>query len=122
MGGKPISGVVIGAAYDVHNALGVGFVENVYKNALYLEIKALGLKCECEKEIDVYYKGVVVGKFKADMVVEDKLILELKAVSNLLPAHEVQLVNYLKATGIERGLLINFGKSVEVKHKICSKK
>lgn len=110
MGGKPISGVVIGAAYDVHNALGVGFVENVYKNALYLELKALGLKCECEKEIDVYYKGVVVGKFKADMVVEDKLILELKAVSNLLPAHEVQVSKLFKSNRNRKRITYQFRK------------
>lgn len=118
---RPLSGKIIGAAFDVHNELGFGFAENVYKNALYIELKSLGLKCECEKDIDVFYKGKVVGKYRADMIVEDKIIVELKSVSAIIPTHEVQLVNYLKATGIERGLIINFSKSVEVKHRIFSK-
>lgn len=117
-----LSKTVIGAAFTVHNELGYGFLESVYKKALCKELRLIGLKCECEKDIEVKYKDEIVGIFRADILVENQLILELKSVLTLAPIHETQLVNYLKATGIERGLLINFGHSVEVKSKICSKK
>ena len=81
----------------------------------------MGLKCECQKQLDVYYKGEKVGHYVADMVVEDKIILELKAVVDLRPEHEWQLLNYLAATHMELGLLINFGRSVTVKRKILTK-
>lgn len=110
--------VIIGAAQEVHRELGFGFLEAVYGNALYKELKARGLKCECQKKIDVFYKGEPVGFYVADMIVEEKVVVELKAVSVLKPEHEWQLLNYLAATGNEIGLLINFGHSVEVKRKI----
>lgn len=102
---------VIGAAMAVHRELGAGFLESVYQKALALELASLGLDVVIEKKIEVMYRGRVVGDFKADLFVEDQLIVELKAVENLAPIHEVQTVNYLKATGRDIGLLINFGTS-----------
>ena len=113
-----ISEKIIGAAYDVHNTLGSGFLEKVYQNALLIELKLQGLSAEAEKPITVHYRGEVVGNYIADIVVENKIILEVKAIKSLSEIHEVQLVNYLTATGIEIGLLLNFGKSVEVKRRI----
>ena len=95
-----------------------GFLEAVYGNALYKELKARGLKCECQKPIDVFYKGELVGHYVPDMIVENKVIVELKAVIDLRPEHEWQLLNYLTACKIEVGLLINFGRRVQVKRKI----
>lgn len=109
---------IIHAAYEVHKHLGFGFLENVYENALYKELTKQGLKCECQKPIDVFYKGEVVGHYIPDMIVEDAVILELKAVVELRPEHEWQLINYLTACHRELGLLINFGHSVKVKRKI----
>ena len=113
-----ISEKIIGAAYDVHNTLGSGFLEKVYQNALLIELKLQGLSAEAEKPITVHYRGEVVGNYIADIVVEDKIIVEVKAIKALSEIHEVQLVNYLTATGIEIGLLLNFRKSVEVKRRI----
>ena len=112
---------IIKAAYKVHNALGFGFLEKVYQNALMIELKRMGLKVSSEMPIKVYYRNEIVGEYIADIIVEDKVILELKAVKDLAEIHEVQLVNYLKATGIEVGLLINFGHSVQVKRKVFDK-
>ena len=112
---------IIGAAQEVHRELGFGFLEAVYGNALYKELTKRGMKCECQKPIDVFYKGEVVGHYVADMVVEDKIIIELKAVTDLRPEHEWQLINYLAATHMELGLLINFGRSVKVRRKILTK-
>lgn len=111
---------IINAFYEVHNILGFGFLEQVYQNALYKELCKRGLRCEPQKQLNVYYKGELVGHYIADMVVEDRIILELKAVSALRPEHEWQLVNYLKATGLEVGLLLNFGVSAEMKRKILT--
>jgi GxxExxY protein len=108
---------VIGSAYKVHNALGSGFLEKVYENAMMIELRKLGIRAMSQAPIEVFYEEVLVGNFAADILVEDCLILELKAVENILKIHETQLVNYLTATGIEDGLLINFGSSVEVKRK-----
>jgi len=112
---------IINAAYKVHNVLGFGFLEKVYQNALMIELKRMGLKVTSEMPIKVYYRNEIVGEYIADIIVEDKVILELKAVKDLAEIHEVQLVNYLKATGIEVGLLINFGHSVQVKRKVFDK-
>jgi len=109
---------IIQAFYSVYNELGYGFLENVYQNAMFLELKALGLKVESQKEIKVYYKEQLVGKYKADLVIEDTIIVELKAAETLMEEHEFQLVNYLKATEIEVGLLLNFGKAPQIKRKI----
>lgn len=119
---EDISEEIIGAAYEVHDQLGFGFLEAVYGNALYLELKERGLKCECQKNIDVFYKDKKVGHYIADMLVEDKIIVELKAVSEIRDEHKQQLLNYLVATQIQLGLLINFGHSVEVKRLINTSK
>jgi GxxExxY protein len=115
---EDLTGQIIEAAYKVHNTLGFGFLENVYQNALSIELGKLGIQHEKERTIKVYYDDDIVGDYKADIVVEKKVILELKSVKELHQAHEAQLNNYLKATGIEVGLLINFGKSVEIKRKV----
>jgi GxxExxY protein len=100
---------IIGCAMKVHRTLGPGFLESVYHKALAHELRKAGLRVECQKAIEVRYDGVVVGDFAADMLVEGILMVEIKAVQALAPAHEVQLVNYLTATGVEIGLLLNFG-------------
>ena len=111
---------IIHGAYMVHGELGFGFLEAVYGNALYKELSRMGLKCECQKPIDVFYKGDVVGHYVPDMIVEDAVIVELKAVVDLRPEHEWQLLNYLTACKKEVGLLINFGHTVKVKRKILT--
>ena len=118
---EDLSKKIVHAAHVVHNELGFGFLEAVYGNALYKELTKLGLKCECQKAMDVFYKGEKVGHYVADMVVEDKIVVELKAVVDLRPEHEWQLLNYLAAGRMELGLLINFGHSVKVKRKILTK-
>ena len=100
---------VIECAKNIRRHLGPGYLESVYKNAMLVELKKQSLCYEIEKPINVYYDNILVGEFKADIVVENVLILELKAVQSLHMAHEIQLVNYLTATGIDDGLLINFG-------------
>ena len=109
---------IISAAYNVHKQLGFGFLEKVYKNALMIELENLPFKCRAEAPMQVFYRNRLVGEFFADIVVEDKVVIETKAVSKIDPAHEVQLVNYLKASGICVGLLINFGASVEIRRKV----
>ncbi len=115
---EEITRSIIGCAYKVHNILGFGFLEKVYENALVMELKRAGLKVEQQFPINVYYYGKIIGEYFADVIVEDRIIIELKSVKNLDKKYEVQLVNYLKATGKEVGLLINFGESVEVKRKV----
>ena len=100
---------VMDCAGRIRRCLGPGYLESVYKNAMIIELKKNSLSYEIEKPISVFYDDVLVGDFKADIVVEGILILELKAVQSLHMAHEIQLVNYLTATGIDDGLLINFG-------------
>lgn len=115
---KELSRLVIGAAMRVHSHFGPGFLEEIYKNSLLIELSKMGLKCEKEKYLNICYDNIQVGCYRADIVVEDRLILELKSASCLVEAHEYQLVNYLKATGIDDGLLFNFGaKSLQFKHK-----
>ena len=109
---------IIGASYKVHNTLGYGFLEKVYQNSLSIELRSLDLEVDVEKPIKVLYNGEIVGNYVADIVVGGKVIVEIKAVKELSDIHEVQLVNYLKATGIEVGLLINFGTSVQVKRRV----
>src|SRR5215469_3637375 len=103
-----LCGQVIGAAMKVHSALGPGFLESVYQNALMWQLQKLGLKVDAQRPITVHYDGQVAGFFTADLLVNDWLILELKANQLLSKAHEVQLVNYLVATGIDEGLPLNF--------------
>jgi len=100
---------IIGAAYEVHNQLGSGFLEKVYETALSHELKTRGIHSVSQAEITVCYKGLAVGSYYGDLVVDGKVLCEIKAVERLIPAHEAQLLNYLKATGIKIGLLLNFG-------------
>jgi GxxExxY protein len=102
---------IIGAAFKVQNTLGAGFLEKVYENALRVELREGGLAVECQKAFPVRYQGVIVGDYVADLVVSEKVVVECKAVTNLDQVHEAQLMNYLKASGIRVGLLINFARS-----------
>ena len=114
---ESLTKTIIGCAFKVHNALGPGFLEKVYENALRIELLKQGLTVKQQEPIQVYYEGQVVGSYYADLWIKDRVIVELKAVQMLSKAHEVQLVNYLAATGIDTGLLLNFGSSVQVKRK-----
>ncbi|KJF43002.1 GxxExxY protein [Draconibacterium sediminis] len=109
---------IIKCFYKVYNELGYGFLEKVYHNALLIELQNEELKVESQKPIKVSYQGDVVGEYYADIIVEDVVILELKATETVTEAHEFQLINYLKATNIEIGLLLNFGKKPEIRRKI----
>ena len=115
---KDVTHKVIGCAYQVYNNLGFGFLESVYRKAMVIEIEASRLRVQQERPLKVLYRDQIVGDFFADLLVEDELIVELKSVERLGKVHEAQLVNYLVATGIEIGLLINFGSTgVDVKRK-----
>jgi GxxExxY protein len=109
---------IIKAFYNVYNSLGYGFLEKVYENAMMIELRSLNLNCEKQKQIKVYYKNENVGEYFADIIVEDKVIIELKAAEALIEDHEHQLLNYLKATEIEVGLPLNFGKKPQFKRQI----
>ncbi len=102
---------IIGCAMKVSNTLGVGFIEKVYENALAVEVRRAGLAIEQQKPLQVVYEGVVVGSYMADAVVEGRVLLELKAAKAIDETHQAQLMNYLKATGLHIGLIINFGTS-----------
>ncbi len=116
---EEITETIIGCTYKVHNTLGFGFQESVYRNSLAIELIKVGLECEKEKFIKVYYEGECVGKFRADIMVNDLIVLELKSGKSLAKEHEVQLVNYLPATMKPLGLLLNFGpQRVDVKRKV----
>jgi GxxExxY protein len=104
--------------YNVYNRLGHGFLEKVYENALMIELNRYGLVAERQKKLTVFYLGQPVGEYFADMIVENKIILELKASATILEEHEYQLVNYLRATEIELGFLLNFGTTPEFKRKL----
>ena len=108
---------IIGCAYTVHNKIGPGFLEKVYENALRIELERAGLRVKQQEPINVLYDGQLVGEYYADLWVDERVIVELKAALALAKEHEVQLVNYLTATGVNDGLLINFGPSVQVKRK-----
>ena len=115
---EELTGKIIGCAMKVHRTLGGGFLESVYQNALAYELQRSGLQAECEVPIKVFYDGVDVGEFFADILVDKQIIVENKAVEQLNPAHEVQLVNYLTATTYNVGLLFNFGAaSLQYKKK-----
>jgi GxxExxY protein len=104
-----LTATVIGCAFDVINELGVGFLETVYEKALFVALRQKGVAVEVQHPIRVVFRGTCVGNFFADMLVEQKVLVELKAVKSLAPEHQAQVINYLKATGVEVGLLINFG-------------
>ena len=109
---------IIKAFYKVYNTLGYGFLEKVYENALALELRELGLFVTQQQSIEVYYGGQQVGEYFADIMVDDKVIIELKAAEKLRGEHKAQLINYLKATNKEVGLLLNFGRTAEFKRLI----
>ena len=116
---KNVTETVIGWAYRVYNKMGFGFLERVYQKGLLIELHKAGMDAEAQKPITVYYDDEIVGEFVADIIVNDTIILELKSVRRVVKAHEVQLVNYLVATGKPIGLILNFGESkVEVKRKV----
>jgi len=106
---------IIGIFYEVYNELGFGFLESVYENSLFIALRAKGFKVEQQVSIPVWFRGQRVGDFVTDLLVEDKVILELKAVRAFDESHNAQLLNYLRATEIEVGLLLNFGQSAEFK-------
>ena len=108
---------IIGCAYTVHNTLGPGFLEKIYENALRIELEKLRLRVKQQEPINVRYDGQVVGEYYVDLWIDGRVLIEIKAAQMLLKQHEVQLVNYLTATGIDCGLLLNFGPSVQVKRK-----
>ena len=108
---------VIGCAYKVHNVLGPGFLEKVYENALILELKKCSIYARQHVKLPVFYEDHQVGLYFPDLWIEDQLIIELKAILTLAPEHEMQLIHYLAATGIDNGLLINFGSTVQIKRK-----
>ena len=109
---------VIGIFYSVHNELGFGFVESVYENAFAVALREEGFNVEQQRRLQVMFHGVVVGQFVADMVVEQRLLVELKSVSHIVPAHEAQLTHYLKVTGLRVGLLLNFGPRAQFKRRV----
>ena len=116
---KDLTEKIIGCADRVHNKMGFGFLESVYEKSMLIELRKAGLKAESQKPITVHYEDEVGGEFVADVLVEDTIILELKSVRRIIQAHEVQLVNYLVATGKPVGLILNFSEQkVEVKRKV----
>lgn len=113
-----LTGKIIKAFYKVNNTLGFGFLEKVYENAMCIELRKMDLKVEQQKNIRVHYDNKEIGDYYADLLINDLVIVELKAAESLCHDHELQLINYLKATKIEVGLLLNFGKKAEFKRKI----
>ena len=109
---------IIEAFYKVYNTLGYGFLEKVYQNAMLIELRSMGFDCKGEVSVKVYYEGFIVGDYRADIIVDDCIIIENKTSKTLSEENEFQLVNYLKATKFEVGLLLNFGKKPEFKRKL----
>ncbi|HSA04398.1 MAG TPA: GxxExxY protein [Tenuifilaceae bacterium] len=117
---KELSSKIIECFYKVYNKLGYGFLEKVYENALKIELEQSGLIVDKQRPIKVFYDSVIVGEYYADLIVNNLIIIELKAAESICEEHEFQLINYLKATEIEVGLLLNFGKKPEIRRKIFS--
>lgn len=115
---RGITEAILKVYYEVYNELGSGFLEKVYQNAMYFELKEKGFKVEAQKQIKVYFKKQLVGEYFSDLLVEDKVIVELKAIEMLMDVHLAQIMNYLKATEIEVGLMLNFGEEPEFKRVI----
>ena len=113
-----LTGQIIRCFYEVYGQLGYGFLEKVYEHSMIIELDRAGLHARSQQPLKVVYKGDVVGDYLADIVVEEAVVIELKAVDVLVQEHEAQLINYLKATNIEVGLLLNFGKRPEIRRKI----
>ena len=114
---KELSEKIIGSAIEVHKELGSGFLEKVYENALFLELNKNLINAKQQHPISVIYKGQIVGEYFADILVEDKIILELKVVKKIEPIHEAQLLHYLKATNIKLGYILNFGATAKLEFK-----
>ena len=112
---------ILRAYFNVYNKLGYGFLEKLYENALMIELKNLGLNAIQQKPIKVCYQDIIIGEYFADLIIENKVICELKATTQLNEIHEIQLVNYLKATDVEVGLLLNFGQKPEYVRKVFTK-
>jgi GxxExxY protein len=119
---KEITDSILRSFYEVYNELGDGFLESVYENALYIVLTGYGQCVERQREISVFFRCKLIGNFKPDLIVNEKVIVELKAVRSLDAAHEAQLINYLKATNIEVGLLLNFGRKPEFKRFVYDNK
>ena len=117
---QELTAEIIRMFYIVYNKLGYGFLEKVYEKALKFELEKAGLLVRRQTPINVYYETELVGEYFADLLIENKIIIELKAAEAICEEHELQLINYLKATDIEVGLLLNFGKKPEVKRKVFS--
>ena len=109
---------IIACAYDVYNQLGFGFSEKIYENAMMIKLAQKDVQAVQQSPIKVYFEGQLIGEYVIDIFVNEKVIVELKAVSELSRAHEVQLVNYLKATGVKVGLLINFGEKIKIVRRV----
>ena len=115
---QDITDKIIKAFYNVYNELGYGFLERVYEKALLIELRSMGLECISQDPVKVFYKGILIGDYFSDICVEGLVIVELKAAEILVDDNELQLINYLKATEKEVGLLLNFGKKPEIRRKI----
>ena len=115
---QEITDKIISSFYKVYNTLGYGFLEKVYENALIHEITSVGFNASSQFPVDVFYENKKVGVYFADIIIDSKIIIEVKAVETIAKEHELQLINYLKATNIEVGLLLNFGRKPEFKRKI----
>lgn len=114
------TGKILEAFFNVYHELGYGFLEKVYENAMLIELDELGLVCRAQQPISVFYNDENVGEYFADIVVENTVIVELKAVEAISDQHEAQLINYLRATNMEVGLLLNFGKKPQYKRNVFS--
>ena len=117
---EEITDKIIKAFYTVYNTLGYGFLEKVYENAMLIELQKCGFTIDNQEKLNAYYEDLIVGEYYADIIVENKVIIEIKVCDKLSNNHEAQLLNYLKATKIEVGLLLNFGPKAEIKRKIFS--
>ncbi len=117
---QEITEKIIKGFYTVYNTLGHGFLEKVYENALAMELRKLGLQAEQQKKIEVFYDGQLIGEYYADILVDGLVILELKTTDAITPGHEAQIINYLKATKIEVGLLFNFGPKPQFIRRILT--
>ena len=115
---KELTDAILKTFYDVYNELGYGFLEKVYQNSMYIELKSRGFQVEAQKPIRVYFKGLIVGEYYAGLIVNDLVILELKAVEALVEEFEWQILNYLRGTDMEVGLILNFGRKPEFRRKV----
>jgi GxxExxY protein len=119
---KEITDKILKAFYTVYNELGPGFLESVYEKAMILVLSESKLKIESQKQLSVFFRNTIIGEFKPDLIVNERVIVELKAVKTIIPEHEAQLINYLKVTKIEVGLLLNFGDKPEFKRIVYENK